>query len=146
MSTSGSDALLHEVRLKGPWEYAVRTKATASEPPHFERVHLPSSRQLGLSSDALLVVRRRFHAPTGLEEMDRVVIRLPKLWAAGIRAELNGRGVEKWRGDAQLVDVTSELQPFNVLDVEIAVGAADPATEWFAEPAYVQIRRVSSGG
>lgn len=87
---------------------------------------------------------RQFHSPTNLEAHEQIVIVLTEVGGAG-RICLNGEVLTEFPDGAESpeVDVTRQLQPFNVLEVSLQF---TPTTETSATagglfgPVMIEIR------
>jgi hypothetical protein len=105
---------MHRIRLKGPWE------VIAPGGDAFERIDVPVAwRDLFGDRSGTARFRRRFHAPTNLDEGERVVIRIPLETGEVRRFTCNETPVPELPGDPLAFDVTGPLQSFNELQFEI---------------------------
>ena len=111
---------VHKIRLAGPWQCQ-----QPSEPPvTWRTVTLPFPLP---TSDRSTTLKRRFHSPTGIDSKTSIEVAV-FVTAASAFVRLNGQVLEKAStaelpdepaGHITAFDVTSRLQPFNELEVEL---------------------------
>lgn len=107
----------HRIRLRGPWEMAWLGPTGAAG--RFERFHFPGSWPSSGQAGRAAVVRRRFARPANLDDTERILLVCQPL-PAGATARLNGAPLDL----SGVWDVTGRLLPRNVLEIELAAGAA----------------------
>jgi len=106
-----ADVSVHSIRLAGPWE-------TIQDRAESQRVTLPYSVPDGVDS---IILRRRFHRPSGLENDSLVRIVLTTIGALS-HVTINDRRIELTPGaqdDRSVFDITDQLNNFNCLEVTI---------------------------
>ncbi len=107
---------LYTIRLAGPW-------SLEQDGLNPQRIQLPCNppalHDIGVNPAAPLAITRRFHKPSGLESIDRVLLILASN-AHPARATLNGLSIESARrmGDAIALELTAALQDSNLLNLE----------------------------
>ncbi|WP_437206567.1 hypothetical protein [Planctomicrobium sp. SH664] len=117
---------IHRIRLQGPWE--VTPPGAASD--HWETLQIPATWEEAFGERrGPVTFRRRFNAPTGLEDGDRLFIRLPEDCGSVQRLSLNEE--ERSAGAEELwqFDVTEAIRPFNLLQFTLA-GESDARGLW----------------
>jgi hypothetical protein len=129
-------ALLHQIRLQGPWEVVPPGESAARE------AWIPAPwRALFGEQFGTALYRRNFNRPTGLEPDDQVRIRLPELAGEVMTVMLNSVTLACAPDELLAFDATGALQDFNRL--EIAFRAAANAVPDHAgglwEPALLEI-------
>ena len=134
-------ALLHTIRLAGPWEYEPIERApsadlTADLPPP-GRVQLPADWGATLGADfrGRVRYRRGFGRPTGLSPSDRVWLVLERLDAWG-EVTLNGDvlGRAGAAGEFARFEVTDRLAERNLLLVVVELPAWNAALDRARRP------------
>ena len=122
----------HIIRLRGPWE-VLFADSSCEHIPLTARVPVCWAELFGDVSGSA-IFRRKFHSPTGLDDGDRVLIRIPENAGAVSHATLNGEPMrpisDPLPSPAPLIaatcfDVTPGLQEFNELEFTLE---CDPAT------------------
>lgn len=72
--------------------------------------------------------RRTFHRPTNLQASDRVLVRLPDQCGRVVACMLNDALLAEIPNDPTAFDVTSQLQQFNRLEIQIAWTASQESS------------------
>ena len=117
---------MHRIRLLGPWEFAWEGSAGGETPLVTEGTTAMPCDWNGLfgAVAGTAIFRRRFHRPSNLEAHERVW-----LICTGVRGRgsvsLNETLLSEFTSDGEAVEceVTSHLQPFNVVSIRLSVGA-----------------------
>ena len=132
---------LHRIRLAAPWEVRLVTSLVAETDATSPTCKLPFAlSDVGVndpvSDSDTIVLTRKFHCPSGLDESTRVLIGIEldnvgsseslkavllnnaALWVSDDRSEPNGM---------LHVDVSGRLLAFNVLQLQFAVAASHTA-------------------
>ena len=136
---------VHRIRLLGPWEFAwegsagggtpLVTEGTTAMPCDWHSLFGPVA--------GTATFRRGFHRPSNLEPHERVW-----LICTGVRGRgtvsLNDEQLSEFDADGEAVacEVTSRLEPFNVVSIRLSVGAVEehhPPGGLF-EPVVLEIR------
>ena len=133
---------MHVIRLRGPWQYEplARTLLLADGSTCAEPGDLPPPGEVKMPADwgdtlggyfrGRVRYSRKFNRPTGIEQGDRLFLRIQQVDAFG-SAALNEHplGEIPSGGNPQRFEVTRLLQPFNqlVIEVELPRSTADSA-------------------
>ena len=136
---------VHRIRLLGPWEFAWDRSVGGETPLVTEgTTAMPCDwHSLFGSVVGTATFRRRFHRPSNLEPHERVL-----LICTGVRGRgtvsLNDEQLSVFASDGEAVEceVTSRLQPFNVVSIRLSAGAIEepqPPGGLF-EPVVLEIR------
>ena len=136
---------VHRIRLMGPWEFAWEGSAGGETPLVNEgTTAMPCDwHSLFGSVVGTATFRRRFHRPSNLEPHERVW-----LICTGVRGcgtiSLNDEQLSEFASDGEAVEceVTSRLQPSNVVSIRLSAGAIEehqPPRGLF-QPVVLEIR------
>ena len=136
---------VHRIRLLGPWEFVWEESSGTELPPVTEgTTAMPCDwhRLFGVVAGTASF-RRRFHRPSNLEAHERVWLICTGVRGCGT-VSLNDEQLSEFDSDGEAVtcEMTSRLQPFNVVNIRLSVGAIDehqPAGGLF-EPVVLEIR------
>jgi len=137
--------IIHEMRLKGPWEYCWKSPEVAESELGTSlegRVKVPVSwRECFGNRPGVVVWSRRFQKPTNLDAIERVMVAAPQL-AGVVQVRLNGTPLpfEGQPDSGFRFDVTEMLDPSNVLEIEMECPTeSDVQTRGMTEPAVIEI-------
>lgn len=140
---------MHEIRLRGPWDYEVLEPALGETGEHGPRnpagkQKLPSdwSEPLGSDFRGRVAYRRRFHAPTGLEEDQEVWLAVTGIRSHG-KVELNGTVLGEVERESQVrFPVAALLKTFNLLTIEVTHGIAEAMAGGIVGEVLLEIQTV----
>lgn len=129
--TDSAPTPIHRIRLRGPWEWAVPT-LRAAQAWTWNRIRLPDEWDRLPAIAGPVWFRRRFQAPTGILETDRVrVLVSPSRHSPALM--LNGRELTALPVSADAVermirfDIKSALSSrSNLLEIVFAAGITSP--------------------
>ena len=119
---------VHRIRLLGPWEFAwersvggetpLVTEGTTAMPCDWHSLFGPVA--------GTVAFRRRFHRPSNLEPHERVWLICTGVRGSGT-VSLNDEQLSVFSSDGEEVEceVTSHLQPFNVVSIRLSAGSID---------------------
>ena len=138
---------VHRIRLIGPWSFewqpASEMVSASNLPGEIAgTVKMPSDwRSLFGEYAGCVAFSRRFHRPTNLDPHEQVWIVLTGV-GGDARVSLNGEELAQFRdGEAAEVDVTSRLQRFNELSIQISYQPQDASRPGgLYEPVVLEIR------
>ena len=106
---------MHTIRLRRPW---LRTIDDLNQP---DRVDVPDVGRVPLREGSILIYRRTFNRPTGLEIGDKVWLSIESYSAGSIRVLLNEQSVfQADTAQPVRVDLASRLEPSNQLEIQLA--------------------------
>jgi hypothetical protein len=144
---------MHTIRLHGPWEYEPLARFVPgpdgelaeerhSLPPP-GRMHFPADWRETLGADFRGRVRytRRFHRPTGLDSGERVFLVVERVNRRGL-VLLNGErlGEAALAGGPFRFDITEQLQPANLLTIEVEAPPAPATSECLGQGLIGSVR------
>ena len=136
---------VHRIRLLGPWEFVWEEPSGTETPPVTEgTTAMPCDwHSLFGPVAGTATFRRRFHRPSNLEPHERVWLICTGVRGCGT-VLLNNEQLSEFAADGEAVEceVTSRLQPFNVVSIRLSVGTVDeqqPLGGLF-EPVVLEIR------
>jgi len=109
----------HHIRLQGPWQIEIPA-ATGGEEITTREVKLPAPWAALFGNRAgTAIFRRNFNQPTNLSAEDRVFIRLPAETGDVMACTINGKLLSASLDDAQVYEISDDLQSFNQLAIQI---------------------------
>ena len=136
---------VHRIRLLGPWEFLWKGSAGEGAPLVTEgTTAMPCDwRSLFGLVVGTATFRRRFHCPSNLEPHERVW-----LIGTGVRGcgtvSLNDEQLSEFNSDGEAVEceMTSRLQPFNVVSIQLSAGSIeeDQPPGGLFDPVVLEIR------
>ena len=131
-------AHVHRIRLHGPWHKAL---AQPAEPEHWEPFRFPPLQEFAGQEDhgreQVLLLRRRFHRPTGLTSREQLFLVLEN-WPEGTQVSLNGRLLGHVTGPRQRFS-TPELTFRNELLLRLPLANARRWPNWAQAAVLLEI-------
>lgn len=131
-------SLLHQIRLRGPWEF-FPSDAVGHEPA---RIDLPEEwERLGEVAGPVRL-RRRFHRPTGLDATHQLKVRIPS-GTTGCGVEVNGRPIDRSPHEPEsAIWMLPALEVSNLLVITLS-GTRDTDWSTWQEPVVLEIHEAS---
>jgi hypothetical protein len=137
--------IIHQMRLKGPWDYLWKSPELTPDQlgaPTEGRQKVPVVWKDHFGDQTGLVVwSRRFQKPTNLDKTERVMIATYALEGVQVVC-LNGKSLPlaDQPESGFRFDVTEDLQPSNILEIEINCESAEQTlSRGMTEPAIIEI-------
>ncbi|MBD3673896.1 MAG: hypothetical protein HUJ26_10260 [Planctomycetaceae bacterium] len=137
--------IIHEMRLKGPWEYCWKSPDLSAEQlgcPLEGRLKVPVTWSECFGDRAGVVIwSRRFQEPTNLDTTERVMIAAPQL-AGVVQVRLNHTPLphDEQPETGFRFDVTELLAPSNVLEIEMeCTSESQSQSRGMTEAAVIEI-------
>ena len=136
---------VHRIRLLGPWEFAWESSAGDEAPPVLEGTTAMPCDWHSLFGPVvgLATFRRRFHRPSNLELHEQVWLICTGVRGSG-SVSLNDEQLSEFSSDGEAVEceVTSRLQPFNVVSIRLSAGSIEEPQRprGLFEPVVLEIR------
>jgi len=111
---------IHRIRLQGPWD------VIAPGESEFVKTQIPVDWKTAFSDIAgTATFRRNFHAPTGLEPGQNVVIALPEGAGMVSNFTINGTPIELDSSGLMRFEIHSFLEPFNEICLDLTFDPAE---------------------
>ena len=136
---------VHRIRLLGPWEFAWEGSAGGKTPRVAEgTTAMPCDwHSLFGPVAGTATFRRRFHRPSNLEPQEQVWLICTGVRGSG-SVSLNDEFLSEFSSDGEAVEceVTSHLQPFNVVSIRLTVSTLEAPQHLggLFEPVILEIR------